>query len=109
MIDLVRLMVERIGVPVHEAVRMATETPARAMGWKTKGQLLVGADAELVFPHARARSRASLDRYICDRNGSASHSVVRSQSERFLKSCSVYSFEFARSFWKIASIRCANS
>ena len=48
MIDLVRRMVEEVGVPVHEAVRMATETPARAMGWKTKGRLEAGLDDDLV-------------------------------------------------------------
>ena len=48
MIDLVRQMVDEVGVPVHEALRMATETPARAMGWRTKGVLAVGMDADLV-------------------------------------------------------------
>ena len=48
MIDLVRQMVREVGMPVDEAVRMATETPARAMGWKTKGALAVGMDADLV-------------------------------------------------------------
>jgi N-acetylglucosamine-6-phosphate deacetylase len=48
MIDLVRRMVEEVGMPLHEAVRMATETPARAMGWKNKGVLEVGRDADLV-------------------------------------------------------------
>lgn len=48
MIDLVRRMVAEVGVPVHEAVRMATETPARAMGWKSKGALEVGQDADLL-------------------------------------------------------------
>jgi N-acetylglucosamine-6-phosphate deacetylase len=48
MIDLVRQMVERVGVPIHEAVRMATETPARAMGWRSRGALAVGMDADLV-------------------------------------------------------------
>ncbi|MEO6871848.1 MAG: N-acetylglucosamine-6-phosphate deacetylase, partial [Chthoniobacterales bacterium] len=48
MIDLVRQMVEQVGVPVHEAVRMATETPARAMGWRTKGVLAEEADADLI-------------------------------------------------------------
>ncbi|MBA3652243.1 MAG: N-acetylglucosamine-6-phosphate deacetylase [Chthoniobacterales bacterium] len=48
MIDLVRRMVEEVGTPIHEAVRMATETPARAMGWKSKGVLEVGRDADLV-------------------------------------------------------------
>ena len=48
MIDLVRRMVEEVGMPLHGAVRMATETPARAMGWKNKGVLEVGKDADLV-------------------------------------------------------------
>jgi N-acetylglucosamine-6-phosphate deacetylase len=49
MIDLVRQMVEQVGVPLHEAVRMATETPARAMGWRSKGVLAEGMDADLVI------------------------------------------------------------
>jgi N-acetylglucosamine-6-phosphate deacetylase len=48
MIDLVRQMVQVVGAPIHDAVRMATETPARAMGWKSKGQLVAGMDADLV-------------------------------------------------------------
>jgi N-acetylglucosamine-6-phosphate deacetylase len=48
MIDLVRRMVDEVGTSVHEAVRMATETPAQAMGWKSKGRLEVGKDADLV-------------------------------------------------------------
>ncbi len=48
MIDLVRQMVQVVGVPLHEAVRMATETPARAMGWAKKGRLAAGMDADLV-------------------------------------------------------------
>jgi N-acetylglucosamine-6-phosphate deacetylase len=48
MIDLVKWMVEEVGTPMHEAVRMATETPARAMGWTGKGVLAEGADADLV-------------------------------------------------------------
>lgn len=48
MIDLVRQMVAEVGVPLAEAVRMATETPARAMGWKCKGALAEGMDADLV-------------------------------------------------------------
>ncbi len=49
MIDLVRQMVREVGVPIHEAVRMATETPARAMGWESKGKLEIGGDAEFVI------------------------------------------------------------
>ncbi|HEY1582992.1 MAG TPA: N-acetylglucosamine-6-phosphate deacetylase [Chthoniobacterales bacterium] len=48
MIDLVRQMVREVGASVGEAVRMATETPARAMGWKDKGRLAEGMDADLV-------------------------------------------------------------
>ena len=48
MIDLVRTMIMKVNVPLHEAVRMATENPARAIGLETKGRLEVGADADLV-------------------------------------------------------------
>ncbi|HEY2713268.1 MAG TPA: N-acetylglucosamine-6-phosphate deacetylase [Chthoniobacterales bacterium] len=48
MIDLVRQMVKTVGIPLHEAVRMATETPARAMDWRDKGVLEIGKDADLV-------------------------------------------------------------
>ncbi|HEY3600755.1 MAG TPA: N-acetylglucosamine-6-phosphate deacetylase [Chthoniobacterales bacterium] len=49
MIDLLRHMVEPVGIPLHEAVQMATQTPARAMGWQTKGRLAIGCDADLVI------------------------------------------------------------
>src|SRR6266516_3925618 len=48
MIDLVRKMVREVNVPLHEAIAMATENPARAIGLETKGRLIVGADADLV-------------------------------------------------------------
>ena len=48
MIDLVRTIIMKVNVPLHEAVRMATENPARAIGLETKGRLEVGADADLV-------------------------------------------------------------
>ena len=48
MIDLVRTMVMKVNVPLHEAVRMATENPARAIGLETKGRMDVGADADLI-------------------------------------------------------------
>jgi N-acetylglucosamine-6-phosphate deacetylase len=47
MIDLVRTMVHQVGVPLHEAVAMATTNSARALGSTTKGQIAAGADADL--------------------------------------------------------------
>jgi N-acetylglucosamine-6-phosphate deacetylase len=48
MIDLVRTMVTNVGVPLHEAVAMATDTPAYIVGLSTKGQFRIGGDADLV-------------------------------------------------------------
>jgi N-acetylglucosamine-6-phosphate deacetylase len=48
MIDLVRVMVHQVGVPLPEAVAMASANPARALGSKTKGKLEAAADADLV-------------------------------------------------------------
>src|SRR5919106_803836 len=48
MIDLVRMMAQHVGVPLHEAVTMATENPARAVGLQAKGHLEIGADADFV-------------------------------------------------------------
>jgi N-acetylglucosamine-6-phosphate deacetylase len=48
MIDLVRMMVRKVSVPLHEAVAMATLNPARAVRLETKGRLQLGADADLV-------------------------------------------------------------
>ncbi len=48
MIDLVRVMVMKVNVPLHEAITMATENPARGIGLEAKGRLEVGADADLV-------------------------------------------------------------
>jgi N-acetylglucosamine-6-phosphate deacetylase len=48
MIDLVRMMLREVNVPLNEAIAMATENPARAIGIETKGHLIVGADADLV-------------------------------------------------------------
>ena len=48
MIDLVRVMVNQVGVPLHEAIAMATANPARALGLEKKGELEVGRDADLV-------------------------------------------------------------
>ena len=48
MIDLVRTMVTRVNVPLHEAVAMATDTPAHLIGLSGKGQFKIGGDADLV-------------------------------------------------------------
>jgi len=48
MIDLVRTMVTKVGVPVHEAIAMATDTPAFVIGLTGKGQFKIGGDADLV-------------------------------------------------------------
>jgi N-acetylglucosamine-6-phosphate deacetylase len=48
MIDLVRVMVSQVGVPLHEAVAMASTNPARALGLTSKGKLEAGADADFV-------------------------------------------------------------
>ncbi|MEP7015599.1 MAG: N-acetylglucosamine-6-phosphate deacetylase [Verrucomicrobiota bacterium] len=48
MIDLVRTMVTKVSVPLHEAVSMATATPAHAIGLTAKGQFKIGADADFV-------------------------------------------------------------
>jgi N-acetylglucosamine-6-phosphate deacetylase len=48
MIDLVRTMVTNVNVPVHEAIAMATDTPAYMIGLTTKGQFKIGGDADLV-------------------------------------------------------------
>ena len=48
MINLVQTMVRDVDLPLHEAVAMATENPARLIGLRTKGRLTAGADADLV-------------------------------------------------------------
>jgi N-acetylglucosamine-6-phosphate deacetylase len=48
MIDLVRTMVTKVNVPLHEAVAMATDTPAHTIGLSTKGQFKIGGDADFV-------------------------------------------------------------
>jgi N-acetylglucosamine-6-phosphate deacetylase len=42
------MMVREVNVPLYEAVAMATENPARAIGLETKGRFMVGADADLI-------------------------------------------------------------
>ncbi|MBA2743860.1 MAG: N-acetylglucosamine-6-phosphate deacetylase [Chthoniobacterales bacterium] len=48
MVDLVATMVREVGVPLHEAIAMATANPARAAASPTKGRIEPGADADLV-------------------------------------------------------------
>ena len=48
MIDLVRTMVTKVGVSLHEAIAMATDTPAHSIGLRTKGHFQIGGDADLV-------------------------------------------------------------
>jgi N-acetylglucosamine-6-phosphate deacetylase len=48
MIDLVRTLVRDVGVPLHEAIAMASTNPARALEMKAKGSLDVGMDADFV-------------------------------------------------------------
>jgi len=48
MIDLVRMMMRKVNATLNEAIAMATQNPARAIGLETKGRLAVGADADLV-------------------------------------------------------------
>jgi N-acetylglucosamine-6-phosphate deacetylase len=48
MIDLVRTLVDNVDVPLHEAITMATDNPARAIGLETKARFAVGAEADLV-------------------------------------------------------------
>jgi N-acetylglucosamine-6-phosphate deacetylase len=70
MIGLVRTMVHQVDVPLHEVVAMATQNPARAIGLQTKGQLAVGADADLVVlsPDLRVLQTFSAGEQICSSN-----------------------------------------
>ena len=48
MIDLVRTLVDDVGLPLYEAITMATDNPARAISLETKARVAVGAEADLV-------------------------------------------------------------
>jgi N-acetylglucosamine-6-phosphate deacetylase len=48
MIDVIQTMVTKVDVPLHEAIAMATQNPARAIGLHRKGELAMGADADFV-------------------------------------------------------------
>lgn len=45
---LVRFCVQQVGIPLEEAVRMASANPARVMGLTAKGRLAPGCDADIV-------------------------------------------------------------
>jgi len=46
---LVRTMIQQADVPLIEAIKMATATPARIMGLPNKGAIIVGNDADVVI------------------------------------------------------------
>jgi len=48
MLDGVRLMVERVGVPVGQAALMAANNPARILGLVDRGAISIGARADLI-------------------------------------------------------------
>jgi N-acetylglucosamine-6-phosphate deacetylase len=48
MIGLVRTMVRQVGVPLPEAVAMASSNPARQIGLAKKGEIAAGNDADLI-------------------------------------------------------------
>ncbi len=49
MVDLVRTMVQTVGVPLFEAVRMASANPARTLGWTDRGEVKVGMAADFAI------------------------------------------------------------
>ena len=48
MLDLVRTMVRHVGIPLPDAVTMASRNPARQIGLSKKGEIAIGNDADLV-------------------------------------------------------------
>jgi N-acetylglucosamine-6-phosphate deacetylase len=60
MIDLVRNVVQQVGVSLPEAISMATANPARALGLANKGKLKVGADADFVILSRELEVRRTL-------------------------------------------------
>ena len=66
MIDLVRMMVRELNVPLNEAIAMATENPARAIGLETKGHAYRGSGRGFGCAVAPNRSRAN---FLCGARG----------------------------------------
>jgi N-acetylglucosamine-6-phosphate deacetylase len=62
MIDLIRTIVRDVDLTLPQAVAMATQTPARVIGLKTKGQLAVGCDADLLILSAKLEVRKTFAR-----------------------------------------------
>jgi N-acetylglucosamine-6-phosphate deacetylase len=60
MIDLIRVAVNEVKIPLHEAVAMASANPAQALGAKTKGRLEEGADADFVVLSTELEVRQTL-------------------------------------------------
>ena len=54
---MVKNMVDHVGISLRDAVRMATETPARVMGLAKKGKIASGYDADLVLMDDQYRVR----------------------------------------------------
>jgi N-acetylglucosamine-6-phosphate deacetylase len=77
MIDLVRVLVNRVNIPLHEAMAMASANPARALGAEAKGKLAAGADADFVVlsPELEVRQTFAAGKEIY-RNPTAPQSVV---------------------------------
>lgn len=57
---LIRTLVERAEIPLHDAIRMASESPARLMGiLDRKGTLEKGKDADIIFLNDRFETQAT--------------------------------------------------
>ena len=46
---MVKVMHQRAGVPIYDCVRMMSDTPAKVMGFRSKGRIAPGMDADLVL------------------------------------------------------------
>jgi beta-aspartyl-dipeptidase (metallo-type) len=52
MIATVRRLIQLASLPIEEAVKLVTANPAKILGLKSKGQILVGMDADLLVLNA---------------------------------------------------------
>jgi N-acetylglucosamine-6-phosphate deacetylase len=55
----IRFMVEQVGASIPDTLRMASEVPARVMGWSQKGRLVAGADADITLFDNRLRVQST--------------------------------------------------